>query len=430
MICFPAVLARTILQRKIKMEYGCIGEHLTHSFSKEIHAQLKDYLYELKEIPMGELDSFMTERDFKAINVTIPYKQDVIPFLKEMGDTASAICAVNTIVNRGGELYGYNTDFGGMEDLISRTGIEVNGKKVLIFGTGGTSKTAKAVAEHMGAASIWKVSRSERPGVLTYEQVLENHLDAQVLINTTPKGMFSRESGMPMDPSLFPQLHGVIDAVYNPLRTEFVLKARDMGVHAAGGLYMLVRQAVLASEIFLDTKYSDAISEEIYKKIKTSKENIVLTGMPGSGKTTVGKLLAESLNRPYWDTDTLIEEKTSKTPAQIIADRGEPAFREIESAVIREVAQRNGCIIATGGGAILRQDNIRYLRSNGKLFFLDRPVEQLIPTENRPLSSTKEAILKCYNERYATYVSTADVIIENNGTPEAAAQRVEKEFLK
>ena len=412
------------------MEYGCIGEHLTHSFSKEIHAQLQDYFYELKEIPMGELDAFMTERNFKAINVTIPYKQDVIPFLKEMGETASAIGAVNTIVNRGGELYGDNTDFGGMADLIKRTGIELKGKKVLIFGTGGTSKTAMAVAQHMGAASVWKVSRSAKPGVLTYEEVREKHLDAQVLINTTPKGMFSREGGMPMDPGLFPQLQGVIDVVYNPLRTEFVRKARELGVPAAGGLYMLVRQAVLASEIFLDTKYPDAITEEVYKRIKTSKENIVLTGMPGSGKTTVGKLLAGSLNRPYVDTDTLIEEKTGMTPAQILAERGESAFREIESEVIREAAQRNGCIIATGGGAVLRPENIQHLRSNGRLFFLDRPVERLIPTEDRPLSSTKEAILKRYSERYATYVSTADVIIENNAAPEAAAQRVEMEFLK
>ena len=412
------------------MEYGCIGEHLTHSFSKEIHAKLQDYLYELKEVPMGELDGFMTERDFKAINVTIPYKQKVIPFLKEMGETASAIGAVNTVVNRNGELYGYNTDFGGMADLIKRTGIELKGKKVLIFGTGGTSKTAKAVAEHMGAASVWKVSRSERPGALTYEQVLEGHLDAHVLINTTPKGMFSQESGMPVDPCLFPQLHGVVDAVYNPLRTEFVLKARETGVPAAGGLYMLVRQAVLASEIFLGIKYPEETTEDIYKRIRTDKENIVLTGMPGSGKTIVGKLLAEFLNRPYLDTDMLIEERTGMTPAQIITDRGEPVFREIESGVICEVAQKNGCIIATGGGAILCPENIRHLRLNGKLYFLDRPVEQLVPTKHRPLSSTKEAILRRYNERYATYVSTADVIIENNETPEAAAQRVKMEFLK
>ena len=412
------------------MEYGCIGEHLTHSFSKEIHAQLQDYLYELKEIPVGALDDFMTKRDFKAINVTIPYKQDVIPYLKEMGETASAIGAVNTIVNRDGALYGYNTDFGGMADLIKRTGIEIEGKKVLIFGTGGTSKTAKAVAEHLGAASVWKVSRSEKPGVLTYKEAEKEHLDAQVLINTTPRGMFSREGGMPMDPELFPKLCGAVDAVYNPLRTEFILKARSLGVPAAGGLYMLVRQAVLASEIFLDTRYPDTVTEAVYKKIKTAKENIVLTGMPGSGKTTVGQLLAEQLGRPYLDLDALVEAHTGMTPGQMIAQLGEPAFRDAETAVIRQVADRTGCVIATGGGAVLRPENVQLLRRNGRLFFLDRPVEQLLPTADRPLSATKEAILQRYSERYPTYLATADVTIENDGDPEAAARRVQKEFLK
>ena len=411
------------------MEYGCIGEHLTHSFSREIHAKLQDYRYELKEIPMGALDDFMTARDFKAINVTIPYKQDVIPFLKEVEEKAAAIGAVNTIVNRGGDLYGYNTDFGGMADLICRTGMNIRGKKVLILGTGGTSKTAMAVAQYLGAASVQKVSRSEKPGVLTYEAVLENHLDAQVLINTTPRGMFSRESGMPIDPTLFPNLCGAIDAVYNPLRTQFVLKARSMGVPAAGGLYMLVRQAVLASEIFLSTKYPERVTEEVYRQIKLSKENIVLTGMPGSGKSTVGKLLAQEMNRPYLDTDTLIEEKTGMTPGDIISQRGEPAFRDIEAEVIREASAENGCILATGGGAILRPENITALRSNGRIFFLDRPVSQLIPTEDRPLSSTKEAIMKRYRERYPIYTATADTVIENSSTPETAAALVKGSFF-
>ena len=412
------------------MEYGCIGEHLIHSFSKEIHTQLQNYPYELKEIPMGGLDAFMAERDFKAINVTIPYKQDVIPYLTEMGDTAAAIGAVNTVVNRDGRLYGYNTDFGGLADLIRRTGIDLRGKKVLIFGTGGTCRTATAVAEHMGAADLRKVSRGPKPGAITYEEVTEKHLDAQVLINTTPLGMFSRKSGMPIDPELFRNLQGVVDAVYNPLRTEFVLKARSMGVPAAGGLYMLVRQAVLASEIFLDTKYPGEITEEVYRRIKTDKENIVLTGMPGSGKTTVGKLLAEVMGRPYLDTDALIEEKTGMTPAQIIAARGEADFRDVEAEVIREVARKNGCVIATGGGAILRPENIRHLRMNGKLFFLDRPLEQLIPTGDRPLSATREAMAQRYRERYPIYVKTADVIIANTDSPEAAVRQVKKEFLK
>ncbi len=408
------------------MQYGCIGEHLTHSFSREIHAQLQGYPYELKEIPMGQLAQFMTERDFRAINVTIPYKQDVIPYLKEVEQTASAIGAVNTVVKRNGQLYGYNTDFGGMADLIRRTGIDMENKKVLILGTGGTSNTAMAVAKALGAASVQKVSRSPKRGVLTYEQVMEDQLDAQVLINTTPRGMFSRQSGMPIDPRLFQNLCGAIDAVYNPLRTEFILKARSMGVPASGGLYMLVRQAVLASEIFLGIRYPEQITENVYQKIKASKENIVLTGMPGSGKTTVGKLLAAELDRPYLDVDVLITEKTGQTPAQIIQTQGEPAFRDVETEVIREVSAQNGSVIATGGGAILRSENVELLRMNGKLCYLDRPVQQLLPTQDRPLSSTKDAILQRYQERYPIYLATADTVIDNSTTPEAAVQLIKR----
>ena len=411
------------------MEYGCIGEHLTHSFSKEIHGALAGYLYELKEIPMGKLDAFMTDRAFKAINVTIPYKQDVIPHLAQVEQTAAAIGAVNTIVNRDGLLYGYNTDFGGMADLIRRTGISMDGKKVLILGTGGTSNTAMAVAKHLGAATVLKVSRSEKPGAITYAQAVAEHSDAQVLINTTPRGMFSRESGMAIDPAAFPNLCGAIDAVYNPLRTEFILAARKLGVPAAGGLYMLVRQAVLASQIFLDCTYPEDATEQIYRKLKAGKENIVLTGMPGSGKSTVGKLLAEKLGRPFVDTDLLITEKTGKTPAELISQQGEAAFRDIESDVIRQIALTNGSIIATGGGAILRDENIDALKMNGRLFFLDRPLEQLLPTEDRPLSSTKEAIAARYRERYDRYRSTADTVIPNATAPEEAAAQIERSFL-
>ena len=411
------------------MQYGCIGEHLTHSFSKEIHGAFADYVYDLQEIPVDGLDSFMTKREFKAINVTIPYKQAVIPYLKEVDSMAAAIGAVNTVVNKDGQLYGYNTDFGGMCALIRHAGIQVEGKKVLIFGTGGTSNTAMAVAKHLGAAQIHKVSRSEKPGAVTYEKVKQEHLDAQILINTTPRGMYSRESGMPMDPALFPQLSGVVDAVYNPLQTEFVRRAKALGVKAASGLYMLVSQAVLASEIFLDTTYPQELVDQVYGKLKAAKENIVLTGMPGSGKTTVGKQLAEKLGRPYLDTDLLIEEKIGKTPAEIISCQGEQAFRDMETEVICEISAQSGAVIATGGGAILRGENVDALRANGRIFFLDRPVEQLLPTDDRPLSSTKEAIRKRYSERYTIYLSTADAVIPNDTTPECAAQLVERNFF-
>ena len=407
------------------MQFGCIGEHLTHSFSKEIHALLQDYPYELLEIPMGELDAFMTRRDFQAINVTIPYKQAVIPYLDRIDDTAAAIGAVNTIVNRNGRLYGYNTDFGGMADLIRRTGIDLSGKKVLILGTGGTSNTALAVARHLGAACVHKVSRSAKPQTLTYEEALQAHTDAQVLINTTPRGMFSRESGMPIDPAQFPRLCGVIDAVYNPLRTEFVQKARSLGIPAAGGLYMLVRQAVLASEIFLDTSYPAGLTEEVYRAVKAAKENLVLIGMPGSGKTTVGTQLAEAMGRPFLDTDALIGETYGKAPAQIITEQGEQAFRDMESQIIRDVSAHTGCVIATGGGAVLRRENIELLRRNGRIIFLDRPVSQLLPTEDRPLSSSKEAILQRYNERYPLYCAAADKTVAGS-TPEDTV----KELLK
>ena len=406
------------------MEYGVIGEHLIHSFSKEIHGQLGDYPYELREIPQGALEAFMTERDFRAINVTIPYKQDVIPFLHEVEPAAAAIGAVNTVVNRDGLLYGYNTDFGGMVGLIERTGIDLKNKKVLILGTGGTSKTAEAVARHLGAASVQKVSRTEKPGALTYEQVLSSHLDAQVLINTTPRGMFAQEGGMALDPGLFSDLRGVIDAVYNPLRTEFVQKARSMGVPAAGGLYMLVRQAVLASEIFLGVRYPEEVTERVYRRIKSGKENIVLTGMPGSGKTTVGRLLAEKMGRPFLDTDALVEAKTGMAPGKLIQSQGEAAFREAETEVIREISARTGCVIATGGGVVLRKENVDLLKRNGKICFLDRPVELLVPTGDRPLSATPEAIRKRYAERYPIYAATADTVIANCDTPEAAVRKV------
>ncbi len=412
------------------MQYGCIGEHLTHSFSREIHRALAPYDYILHEVAPEELDRFLTERPFEGINVTIPYKQAVIPYLSTVSEKARAIGAVNTVVNRDGQLHGYNTDFGGMSALIRHAGISLGGKKVLILGTGGTSNTAFAVAKHLMASSIYKVSRSGRDGALTYEQAIADHSDAEILINTTPRGMYSREEGMPIDPLKFPNLSGVVDAVYNPLRTPLVLRALSAGIPATGGLYMLVMQAVLAMEIFTGTTCPPDKAEAVYRRILTDKENIVLTGMPGSGKSTVGRLLAEKLSRPFIDTDEEIVREAGTDIPTIFREKGEPAFRDLESAVLKRLSCTTGAVIATGGGAVLRPENVDHLKAGGRLFFLNRPVEQLIPTDDRPLASSVDAIKARFCERFVTYLTTADVAVSAGDTPEAVAEAVQRSFFE
>jgi len=411
------------------MKYGLIAEHLGHSFSKEIHARLADYDYELCEIPREGLDTFMTSRDFSAINVTIPYKEEVIPYLDFIDEKAKAIGAVNTIVNRDGRLYGYNTDFFGMSALISYIGLEISGKKVLIAGTGGTSKTAVAVSEALGASAVYRMSRSGREGALTYEEAYASHPDAEILINTTPSGMFPRCEDIPLDISKFPRLCGVVDAIYNPLRSNLILEARERGIVAEGGLYMLVAQAVAAVEIFLDKKFDGDVTEKVYLDILREKENIVLIGMPGCGKSTIGRRLAADMGRNFYDLDEEIVKCEGITIPEIFERVGEKGFREIETRVLRErLSQKNGIVLSTGGGAILRDENVDLLRRNGRIYFLDRPLSMLLPTEDRPLSSTVDAIRKRYEERYGRYVSTSDCRIDGAGTVEEVASLIGKDF--
>lgn len=415
------------------MKCGCIGEKLGHSFSKEIHRQFGRYDYELWEIAPQELGAFMARRDFAGINVTIPYKQAVMPFLDEISETARMIGAVNTVVNKDGKLCGDNTDFGGMQALFSKNGIALDGKKVLILGTGGTSLTARAVAMHGGAKEVWRVSRradSEERDVISYDDAYRAHTDAAIIINTTPCGMFPHGEGIPLDIAAFSSLCGVVDAVYNPLSTRLVLAAKERGIPAAGGLYMLVTQAALACERFTDTPLSDAVTEQVYRDLRSARQNVVLIGMPGCGKTTVGQLLAERLSRPFVDTDAEIVQQTGKDIPTLFSEIGESGFRDIESAVIRETAAQNGCVIATGGGAILRQDNREALKSNAFVCFLDRSLDLIHPTDDRPLSRDRAALTQRYREREALYRATADVRIDADGTAQAVATAVEKEFLR
>lgn len=412
------------------MKYGCIGEHLKHSFSKEIHGALADYEYEIREIPRDELCAFMQKRDFSAINVTIPYKEEVIPHLYYIDEVAKNIGAVNTIVNRDGKLYGYNTDFYGMTMLLHHAGVALAGKKVAILGTGGTSKTAAAVANAEGAREVIKVSRSGKDGAVTYEELYEKHLDTEAIINTTPSGMFPNIFDKAVDISRFPALSGVIDAVYNPLRTPFISEAIERGIHADGGLYMLVAQAVRASEIFLDKEYPKEALESVFRKIFCEKENVVLVGMPASGKSTVGKMLADSLGREFIDTDYMIVEKAGMPIKEIFEKYGEKYFRDLESECVKEASERSSVVIATGGGVPLRTENVKALRENGKIFFLDRPLENLIPTDSRPLASDREAIKKRYEERYDIYCKSCDERIDASRDAEAVREKILEFFRK
>lgn len=412
------------------MKYGLIGEHLKHSYSCEIHAQIADYEYELHEIPPSGLGGFLKKREFNAINVTIPYKQDVIPYLDEISDTAKRIGAVNTIVNRNGRLYGYNTDFAGMLALAKHIGVDMKGRKVLILGTGGASKTGHALAEYMGAQSVYYVSRSGKDGSITYEQAVTEHSDAQIIINATPVGMFPKQDGRPIDISAFPKLEGVIDAIYNPLRTNLILDAQERGIPAEGGLYMLSAQAVHASAVFRDIPLDESLVDKAFKSVKNDKQSIVLIGMPSSGKTTVGRILAEKCGKQLADTDEYIVRKIGMPISDFFAKHGEAEFRKIEKETVAELSATGGRIIATGGGAVLDAENVRALKQNGVLVFLDRRPENLIATDDRPLASRRSALEKLYAERYDIYCAAAELHIDANTTPEAEADAILKELAK
>ena len=412
------------------MNCGLIGHPLKHSYSCQIHRALASYDYRLWDLTPEELAPFLERREFAGINVTIPYKQQVIPYLDGLSHRARAIGAVNTIVNRDGRLLGYNTDFAGMAALLRRLGIELSGKKVLVLGTGGTSRTACAVAAEAGAAQVLRVSRSGREGAVTYEQAAERHGDAACIINTTPCGMYPAVEDCPLELDAFPGLRGVVDAVYNPLRTNLVLEARRRGIPAEGGLYMLAAQAVYASALFQGTEAAEAQIDLAYRTVLRQMENIVLIGMPSSGKTTVGRLLAARTGKAFVDTDELTEQAIGTTIADYFAAHGEDGFRDREQEAVAAAAAEGGRVIATGGGAMLRPENLTALRRSGRLFFLDRSREKLIATADRPLSSDAEALRRRYAERYDLYCAACDVRVDGDGDAEEVAAEIEREWMR
>ncbi len=407
------------------MKYGLIGEKLTHSFSKEIHTLINEYSYELKEISKENLKDYITSKEFKGINVTIPYKEEVIPFLDQVDEHAQKIGAVNTIVNDNGFLKGYNTDFYGLKASIEKENIVVKGKKTLVLGTGGTSKTAREVLNEMGALNIVTVSRTKKEGTVTYDEAVKLHSDAKVIVNTTPVGMYPETENSPLSLSEFKNLEGVIDVIYNPLRSELVIEAEKMGVKASGGLYMLCAQAVCSAELFLNKKLNNSLTNDIYNTLIKEKENIVLIGMPGSGKSTIGN---EVLTKIFYDTDEEIEKIIGTSIKEYLENNGEDKFRELEEKVIKDLSLKNSLVIATGGGAILKEKNVKRLKRNGRLFFLDAPLERLCATSSRPLSDTKEKLENLYNQRINIYNSVCDVKIDASKSVEETLNNL-KEWL-
>ena len=412
------------------MKYGCIGQRLGHSFSPEIHRLIGRYDYVLREVPGDKLGDFMRAREFRGVNVTIPYKQAVIPYLDRLSDTAAAIGAVNTVVNRDGVLWGYNTDLGGMLALIRRMGLDLAGKKVLILGTGGTGRTAYAAAKSLGASEILFVSRAGKAGAISYTEAVAAHTDAHIIINTTPCGMYPKVEDCPLDLCAFGGLRGVVDAVFNPLCSRLVLAARSRGIAAAGGLYMLASQAVAASELFTGTPCHTGAAEDIYRQLLVRKRNLVLIGMPGCGKTSAGRRAARLLGRPFVDLDARIVQRAGKSVSDIFSQDGEAAFRRMEREAVREIAPQNGLVIATGGGSVLCRQNVDCLRLNGRLILLDRPLGELVPTADRPLSDSVEKLAQLYAARHRTYQQAADVTVSVTGDSDNTAEAAVRAFCE
>ncbi len=393
--------------------YGLLGEKLGHSFSKEIHESINNYIYNLIEVNKEDLDSFMINKKFKAINVTIPYKEMVIPYLSYIDEKALSIGAVNTIVNKNNKLYGYNTDYLGLKKLITKNNIILENKKVLILGTGGTSKTAYVLSNDLSAREVIKVSRKKSNEFITYEEATSIHNDANIIINTTPCGMYPNDE-LVINLDNFTKLEAIVDVIYNPLNTKLSRVAKEKNIKAVNGLYMLVAQAVYASYIFIDKEVEEEKIDEVYNKILNTKLNIALIGMPSCGKTTISKILGEKLKKQVIDTDEKIEEKLKMPIKSFLNKDNENEFRNIETEVINEVSKLNNIIISCGGGVIKRKENIDYLRRNSLIIFIDRNLELLQTTSSRPLSSNKSDLEKLYQERYPIYKQSCDFQVKNN----------------
>ena len=421
--------------------YGLLGRKLGHSWSVPIHQALGCEDYRLIELEPEALGPFLRREDIGGLNVTIPYKREVMAFCDVIDEGAKAIGSVNTLVRRGGKLYGYNTDIDGFLYMLRRARISLMGKKVVVLGSGGASLTAQAAAKREGAREVVVVSRT---GPDNYENLPQRHGDAEALVNTTPVGMWPRLEEAPVDLRLLPAVTDVVDVIYNPGRTNLLLQASgwnrnefyydDLGLwderyfRCAGGLSMLAAQAKRAEELFFDRTIPDGDTEKIVAWLWQDRTNIVLVGMPGCGKTTVGRELARLSGKPFVDLDEEIVRRADKPIPEIFRDEGEGAFRELEAQVLADVCAQSGQVIATGGGAVLRAENRGSMRRTGRVYFLRRGLEEL-PTDGRPLSQ-KGSLEEMYRVRKPLYSAAADAVIDNSAALEETAALIWRDFCE
>ncbi len=409
------------------MEYGLIGEKLGHSYSQMIHARLADYRYELKEVAPERLDAFIEARNFRGLNVTIPYKQAVMKHCAELSPEAMEVGSVNTLIVRpDGSLFGHNTDIDGFIYMLRRGEIDPAGAKAVILGSGGTSLTARAALTRLGAREIVTVSRK---GPVDYAALYAEHADAEILVNATPVGMYPKNGASPVELDRLPKVRGVADVIYNPEKTALILAAQAKGIPAVSGLSMLVAQAREAAELFAGHAIPAGRVEDIVSEIGAQTLNLILIGMPGCGKSTLGQAVAAALQREFVDCDAEIVRRAGKSIPEIFAQDGEGAFRALESGVLADVCRGHGLVISTGGGAVLRAENRDAMRQNGRVCLIRRALA-LLPRDGRPLSASEDAVARLWEARRAAYETAADFPVENDGTVEEAVEKIREGFYE
>lgn len=399
-------------------KYGLLGEKLGHSFSPRIHKLLCGYPYDLYEIERDRLGEFLSTTELMGMNVTIPYKKDVMPYCSYIDPSAKRIGSVNTLVKHEDGWHAYNTDYFGFRYMVEKSGISPKGKKVVVLGSGGASLAVRTALEDMGAAEIVIVSRS---GENNYDN-LHLHVDTEIVVNSTPVGMYPKNGAAPVSLDSFPNCKAVLDLVYNPLRTELIMDAEKRGIAAVGGLSMLVAQAHKSAELFFGESIPVERMEEVYDTLVSDVSNIVVIGMPGSGKSSVGKALAAAMDREFYDADDEITKFAGETPEKIINTRGEEAFRKIETTVLAELGKKSGCVISTGGGIVTRERNYPLLHQNGTIVWIKRELGELA-VDGRPISLSMP-VEELYRKREKLYNSFSDFDVQNAGTVDDAVKEI------